>query len=563
MFTGRNILPEMPEELKEVLLLLNKKAELGEFLFSNSFTDWESQGRELRFSLKGYAIRNCYYAVALAYMAHLNDGNLVFPEEANVWSWAASLRLLARVADWEPPFMKTVIQSFSCKQDQVGDFLENAVLVYSKVNFDRGIALLAELPHLKESIWAGLMGNDYDRFCETFPPEQSQDAFARAFSKAFIDTDSTIKAYDRADFFESFTSPSAMAFFLTAHNRLDGDRKKACELKIRNLFENGDTDVFVTPLSIWISQQNDNSEFWEDCALLLVAGLSKKACSHLKELDRAISIRNAPSEYLVKLAIVVVECLSPMKLLDMRMCLQQLSEDKHEFSKFVHSLILHPKGDCREVGRRIWDDFHLEEYDYNVADEFEETLQFLFIASMLCDLRNPKARLRKVLPLLKSESKDVRFFLVNQLLPYVNNYMGLVVDVLDDLGINSEEASSIRQYVEERAASIRSRRALKELSPSYTYGREYEEAKRVQKEYLQELKKETDEKRKPWWKQMMNPVTLARNGGVRDENGKTIHLALNQVSIPVPIMMPSMSPMECQEWQRQISLDWDDSAGNC
>lgn len=562
MFTGRNILPGMPEDLKKVLCLLNAKADLGEFAFSDSFTDWERQGRALRLSLNGYVIRNCYFAVSLAYIAHLNDGNLAFPQEVNVWPWAASLRLLASVANWEPAFMKNVIQSFSGRQDQVGDFLENSVLVYSKVDFGRGMALLAEMPHYKESVWAGLMENDYDRFCETFPPEQSRDEFAEAFSKASLDKDSTIKAYDRTGFFESFTSPSAMAFFLTAHDRLEGDRKKACELKIRNLLEKGETDAFVTPVSVWISQQNDNTEFWKECALLLVARLSNNTCSYLKELDSAISIRNAPSEFLVELAIVVVDCLSPKELLNMSVCLQQLSEDKNEFPKFVHRLVLHPKGGHREVGRQLWDDFHLEDYLFNAADDLEENLQFLFILSMLCDLKNPKARLRKVLPLLKSESKDVRAFLVNQLLPYMNNYMGLVVNVMDDLGINGEEASSIRQYVEERAAAIRSRRALKELSPSYIYGREYGEAKRVQNDYLQELKKEVDEKHKPLWKQMMKSVVLARNGGVRDENGKTIRLALNQVSIPVPVMMSAMSPMESQEWQRLISLDWNDSAGN-
>ena len=71
----------MPEDLKKVLRLLNAKADLGEFSFSDSFTDWERQERALRLSLNGYVIRNCYYAVALAYFAHLNDGNLVFPKE--------------------------------------------------------------------------------------------------------------------------------------------------------------------------------------------------------------------------------------------------------------------------------------------------------------------------------------------------------------------------------------------------------------------------------------------------------------------------------------------------
>ena len=41
MFNGQNILPDFPEGLSKVVNFLKEKAAAGEFVFSDSFSEWE------------------------------------------------------------------------------------------------------------------------------------------------------------------------------------------------------------------------------------------------------------------------------------------------------------------------------------------------------------------------------------------------------------------------------------------------------------------------------------------------------------------------------------------
>ena len=243
-------------------------------------------------------------------------------------------------------------------------------------------------------------------------------------------------------------------------------------------------------------------------------------------------------------------------------CLHSLYEDNDSFIRLVLSFVMHPKGIYRIAGRRIWDNFHLESSDFSPLDDLDENMQCVFIISMLQDLGNPETRLTKVLPLLDAKSEKVRNILMACLRPYLDDYMGHVIQALDKTTVsNDQSAKLIKSYFEDRSEVIQKRRGIKELSVRYRYGQEYREALRVQKEHMQGTIREAEAEHEPEWHKLMNTVLLARGGGWRDENGKVQHLPTFSFSMPARMLEQAMSPKEQDEWFGKLLKDWDDTAG--
>ena len=561
-FNGRNILPGFPDGLVKVVRLLNEKAESGEFTFSDSLSYWkgkESVVNQLGLKLEGDGY---YYAVSLAYLASLKDGHVEFPEGSIVWRWAWSLNILADCAGWPPSIMKNVVESFPCREDGIDGLMGSAANTYARRSFDNGLALMEELPKYRVSILAGLMENDFARYCSLFPPQNNQEEFANAFVQAYrMREEDVASAYDIAMEFHDFTSNLAMDFLLTAHQKLDDGRKTVCETRVKDLLESGITLQYVIPVTNWMFRFRENSPFMEDCVFMLVRGLGKENANYLAAVDKAIAYTYDNVDFYSMLFLCVAENLGPTEVLKLQDCLDRLYEKQDDMLNIALLFILHPKGMYRVVGRRLWDEYHLEKSDFNAAD-LDESIQYIFIISMLQDFGNPETRLPKVLPLLMSESKSVRNVLMNCMQKYVDEYMGHVTSALDKLQIDCEEAGMIRKYVKNKADAIKARRELKELLPEYTYDKEYREAMRMQNEHTREIMKEAEANRKPTWMDSISTVVLARGGAWRDANGINRPLIKTSFSMPSRMMAESMSPKEKDEWINQLLRDWDDTTGN-
>ena len=562
IFNGQNILQGFPEGLAKVVDFLNEKATEGKFSFSDSLPYWEDNEfiidpLGLQLDGDGY-----YFAVSLAYLASLREGHVVFPEGINEWRWAWSLNILAEYAEWLPSFMKNVIDSFPRRSNDVETLMNNAVHTYSRKGFDCGLELLKGLPQYTISIKAGLMENDFERYCTIFPPHDESEDFANVFLQAYqLSAEDTIKAFDIALEFSAFTSATAMSFFLKAHASLDDERKTVCEERVRAMLNGEDTSPYVTPVANWAFRLRKSTPFMEECVLSLVKGLGKENAAQLAAIDNAIAFNHEDPEFLAKLIVEVADNLNPIDISKMEHCLHFLSEKREVFQNLVLSFVLHPKGMYRIAGRRLWDEYHLETFDFN-AEELDEPLQCLFVLSMLQDFGNPEKRLPKVLPLLNAKSEKVKSFLMNCMVPYVDEYMGHVTNAIDKLGIECEEAAIIKSYVDERANVIKARRSMKELSPVYTDEKVFREAMRQQREHMHEIMKEAEARHKPAWQDFMATVVLARGGGWREADGTNRHLPLTSFSMPSRIMAESMSPKEQDKWLNQLLKDWDDTAGD-
>ncbi len=121
MFNGRNISLRMPEELVEIVNYLNEKTSTGEFEFSNSVSYWED--KEHIIESFSYDKHRWYFAVALAYITYLNDGNIIFDKTNNIRRWAWAFSLVSGISNWSPEFMKLVIQSFENKEDNIENLI--------------------------------------------------------------------------------------------------------------------------------------------------------------------------------------------------------------------------------------------------------------------------------------------------------------------------------------------------------------------------------------------------------------------------------------------------------
>ena len=562
MFTGQNVITGLPEELIKVVTYLNEKATTGEFVFSDSFSEWEDAEEIIRPLGSKIEMGGFFFATGLAYLANKTNGTLVIHEETHIWRWAWSLNLLAEFANWEADFMARVIGSFVGKKDDIDGLLKNAVQTYARKDFEKGLLLREKLPDFETNISAGLMENDFQRYCDTFPPQQNERLFIEAYWLTSI-TEEKIneKAFDLVMDFEDFTSVSMMAFLMKLQRLLKDDKKATCEEKIRDVVKSGDTVGYVNPFCNWAIRSDDNLPFVEEIALLMIEGLGQNNRGMLGAIDNAIALRDKDHESLVRIIVKVAEVFSPLDVLKMERCLHWLNEKKEMFVELAVLFIIHPNGEYRLTGRRLWDEYHLESSEFDVA-EMDETAQCAFAFSMLQDCGNPETRLPKVLPLIKSKNKKVKRFVMNVLHSYTDDYMGHVCAALDKLKIKGKESKMIKEYVDGRWNVIQIRKKTKELWPSFAYGKAYKEARRVESEHIQNKLKEAEENHPSVWKELAKTVVLARGGGWRNADGTTQKLPLIQFSAPARQLAESLSPREQETWINDLLKNWDDTAGN-
>ena len=561
-FYGKNILSGFSDELTKVVTFLNEKASAGEFVFSDSFSIWEEHEDIIRPLGLGYEADNYYFAAGLAYIATIKNGIVDVPTDINVWRWAWSLELLAEVANWQPDFMARVIKSFSSKNNDIDGLLKGVAQTYARKDFEKGLQLKEELPEFETSISAGLMENDFQRYCDVFPPKQYEELFTEAFCMTFIPNEKSCEeAFDIVLTFDKLTSASSMALLMKLQRLLKDKKKTLCEAKIRELMKGGETSLYLNPFCNWAIRNDDDLPFVEEIAILMIEGLGLDNKGMLGAIDNAVALRDKDYESLVRIIVKVAEVYSPLEVLKMGRCLHRLSEKKEQFVELVVLFIVHTNGEYRLVGRRLWDEYHLESSDFN-ASKMNETVQCAFAYSMLQDCGNPETRLPKVLPLIKTNNKKVKKFVLSVLRPYTDDYMGHVCAALDKLKMNGKEAKMIRGYVDGRWNVIQERKKMKELWPSFTYGKEYKEARRVETEHLQMKLKEAEENHPSVWKDLAKTVVLARGGGWRNADGTTQKLPLIQFSAPARLLTESLSPREQEEWMNDLLKNWDDTSGN-
>ena len=558
MFTGKNILPGMPEELVRSVEYLTEKEREGTFVFGSSFSDWTAVDDLIRTPLRlGHRAHIVSHAIGLAYLVTADDG-FSFPKGENVWPWAAALIYVSPLCAWPADIMGRIVRTFPSDDNGIVSQLGAAVRVFCRTDFDKGLQLLEMLPDYEASARAGLMECDFDRYSTMFPPSLDQDQFVKAFvNTAQMPAESVRKAYCFSKSFGSFFSQDALDFLLKSISWLEDETLLSdCKARILAILER-DTTEYVPVFCNWLIRQNDLSSFREEFILSLIKGLGETSrASSLQTIDSALAFHEDNAEFLERVILCVADNLQPTDVLNLKGILRVLSGKEGVFQDLVLFFILHPKGQYRLVGRRLWDEHHLEKSSIDIT-ALPEDVQCLFVIFMLRDFGNPETRLPKLMPLFNSESNKVINTLITELRPYTDDYMGHVTSAIDASGVDTEVTRALKKYVDDRYQYIEKRRNLKELSPKYAQYELYREAMKTQqaqvKKYMDKAERERPHNN---ISDLFKKQVLARGGGWRKEDGTTQHLVPIKVSLPARMMDYAMMPLDRIKWYDDLMRDY-------
>lgn len=525
-FNGRNFPEGLSENLRRVVSFLLEKETSGDFVYSTSVADWEEQ-RSIIVPLNlAYSEKSNYFLVGISHIASINDGILEFSEGVNLWKWANAAVDVMTLAGWTPEQVSNIILSFPSSENDVKHLLKLLATNYASKDFDNGCRLLEMLNEYSVSIKNGLMQSDYEHYMQVFS----------------VDDDPEFPL-------------AALPYYLQTLDDISKDERVVREREILNLL-NGNTDNFVGVVSNWVMVQKSHDGFVEECVFALISGLKDNVEISLDSIDKGVSFHGITSDFMKKIAQCIARKHDVMHVLRMDDCLRKLSKDKDAFVEFVLFFVIHTKGEYRRLGRALWDRYYTSMSDFDI-NQLSEDFQIIFVYFMLQDFGNPETRLPKILPLLQSESPKVRHAVANKLLPYIDDYMGHVINEMDKHKIEGEEAELLRRYFAKRSEIVQSRRDLKELSPANTCYNIYREAREMEKEHIKLSIKDSQIDNKPMWMNLMKTVVLARGGGWRHDDGTTRPLVPISCSIPSRMMVQSMTPKEKIKFVSNLLKDWD------
>ena len=558
VFNGRNRVAGLPDELDRTIAFLLEKESEGSFQYSSSVEDWESAAKFIEEPLNlGWRSHELAASVGLAYIACLNNGHVVFPEDVHQQRFAHAMQSFIGYSNWDAVVVSNVVKSFDDNEAGIHHFLGIAIRNYCQSYFDNGVLLLGHLEQFVPYIHAGLMTGDYDKFCDMFPPSDDHDLFVDAVLHTWHMPDEAIcKAYDVSLSFDAFDSESDMAFLLLAYAKLDDTRVSGCKERILALVRK-DASKYVRPICDCVYHINNSDSFAEECILELIAGLEGDSReTSLKIIDRSLSCYDN-IDFLIKVVSEVADTYGPMTVRQLDHVIFHLSEDKKVFQSLVLSFILHKKGQYRALGRCLWDDYFLKMSDFDPFS-LSEKEQIVFIDNMLLDFGNPETRLPRIVPLFESTSQSVCEVLISSIKDYTDEYMGFVLNGINDAGIDNELTRAVKKYVEGRSSLIERRRGLKELSPSYVQEHYYAEARRVEKAHLRQIMNKIREESTDSFLKNIGTTILARSGGWRDKKGDVNHLASIEYSCPARQMEHAMMPIRRNSWLNELMADYED-----
>lgn len=554
--------------------LLKVYEQNGSFAFSADPIDWRNAAENLLKIKDGDAnLNQQFYCFAIQYIDAFYPrvwSHIFQHDESDIWFWIRALNTTITSLNISSCTLYELAKSITEKHhnDWAIAQLYDSVKQFCQNDYNKGNEFLIlcskdlcyPLNNILIYCMLGLLENNYDAVIKRLSKQAENEKLRHVITYAFLNyvgrhPDKSHELFDKVDTFNEFRGDAALKFYWEIY-RLGNDLQRQCESRLLDIIDNPTEDILNVAIDqlIYLDAVTD---FVRNYIHHLTAS-EKFSIQHITLLDRSIAYRICDTGILID----IVRSLSRFKLcVDAGMlesCIREVSrKENDEFIYGVISLITDNNGMIRHLGRAIWDSSNLVNSSFDVLSLPEE-LQFSFIVSMLQDSGNPHDRLKKILPLFDSQSKFVPQLLSRQLIPYINNYMGAVIEELDALTIkNSEEVAKIKGYYKDRCSFIDKRIACKELDPFYTQCKVLGEFKRSDQEHMKGIMKEADKKGRSTLLDLFTSVLLAKGGGFRNEQGKVQELAHFSHSIPFPVMYASLNNLEESELNCKIFANWD------
>lgn len=219
-------------------------------------------------------------------------------------------------------------------------------------------------------------------------------------------------------------------------------------------------------------------------------------------------------------------------------------------------LVISNNGYSRIIGRKLIDSFKITPCELDITSLSEEN-QIKILFSLTQDWISGEIRVPLILQLLNSSSIKVRncFLIVMQ--HYSLNYYGLIVECLKNGCFRkTKEFRSYKKFLKILERRFEKYHNSPELFSEYHYPDIFEEAKRCEKKYMQEMMDIYDQQHKSGFLELFPLIALGRGGGWRQPDGTVLPLGKIAVSTTSPMLLSSQTPLEERIQAINIYKDW-------
>lgn len=224
--------------------------------------------------------------------------------------------------------------------------------------------------------------------------------------------------------------------------------------------------------------------------------------------------------------------------------------------ELILELTISNNGVARIIGRKLIDSFKITPCELDITSLSEEN-QIKILFSLTQDWMCGEIRVPLILQLLNSSSIKVRncFLIVMQ--HYSLNYYGLIVECLKNGCFRkTKEFRSYKKFLKILERRFEKYHNSPELFSEYHYPDIFEEAKRCEKKYMQEMMDIYDQQHKSGFLELFPLIALGRGGGWRQPDGTVLPLGKIAVSTTSPMLLSSQTPLEERIQAINIYKDW-------
>ena len=224
--------------------------------------------------------------------------------------------------------------------------------------------------------------------------------------------------------------------------------------------------------------------------------------------------------------------------------------------ELILELTISNNGVARIIGRKLIDYFKITPLELDTTS-FSEEQQIKYLISLTQDWVSGEIRIPLILQLLNADSVKVRSWFLIVMQNYSLNYYGLIVEHLKKGHFRkTKEFQMYKKYLKSLEQRFEIYHNCPELYSEYQFPDIFDEAKRSEKGYMQEMMDIYDKQHKSAFIEMFPLIALGRGGGWRQPDGTVQPLAKIAFSTTPPMLLSAQTPLEERIQAINIYKDW-------
>lgn len=307
-----------------------------------------------------------------------------------------------------------------------------------------------------------------------------------------------------------------------------------------------------------VSNTADKDKFYE---LAQNAILSNDTSN--EEIGLMLSRYDIQSHLGLSIIINIIDCLIKQnRLLELHECIYEYISSIAALKnirpiELILELTISNNGVTRIIGRKLIDSFKVTSEEFNIISCSEDQ-QIKFLISLTQDWISGEIRIPLIMPILNTDSTKVRNWFLIVMQTYSLNYYGLIVAHLKKHSFSrTKELHIYEEFLKMLGHRFEIYHNCPELYSEYYFHDIFEEAKRSEKEYLQDVMEDIqNQKYRADFLEFIPSITLGRGGGWRQSDGTVHPLEKIAVSTSSPMLLSAQSPLEEFMQSSNIYSNW-------